>query len=127
MREFPQSMINTITKSLLVLAAGGLMFVGAAAAQPQAGPGQVDPGYPRVNEVNARETNEQKRIAYGIKNGTLTPVQTARIEKREQNIQNTQKKDMAAHNGHLTKAEQTHLNQRQNNVSKTIYKDKHSK
>src|ERR1035438_9007531 len=110
MREFPQSMINTITKSLLVLAAGGLMFVGAAAAQPQAGPGQVDP-------------LDERRV----KNGTLTPGQTSRIEKREQNIQNTQKKDMAAHNGHLTKAEQNHLNQRQNNVSKTIYKDKHSK
>jgi hypothetical protein len=120
-------MMNTITKSLVVLAAGGLMFVGTAAAQPQAGPGQVDPGHPRVNQVNGRETNQQKRIANGVKNGKLTPGQTSRIEKREQNIQNTQKKDMAAHNGHLTKAEQKNLNKRQNNVSKTIYKDKHSK
>ena len=120
-------MKNTITKSLVVLAAGGLMFVGAAAAQPQAGPGQVDPGHPRVNQVNRRETNQQKRIASGVKNGKLTPGQTSRIEKREANIQKTEKKDMAAHNGHLTKAEQKNLNKRQNNVSKTIYKDKHSK
>jgi hypothetical protein len=120
-------MMNTTKKSLLVLAAGGLMFVGAAAAQPQAGPGQVDPGHPRVNQVNKRETNQQKRIANGVKNGKLTPKQTAHLEKREQKIENTQKKDMAAHNGHLTKAEQKNLNKRQNNVSKTIYKDKHSK
>lgn len=120
-------MINTITKSLSILAVGGLMFVGAAAAQPQAGPGQVDPGHPRVNQVNGRETNQQKRIANGVKNGKLTPGQTARLEKREQRIQNTQKRDMAAHNGHLTKAEQKNLNRRQNNVSKSIYKDKHSK
>ncbi len=120
-------MINTATKSLLVLAASGLMFVGAAAAQPQAGPGQVDPGHPRVNQVNGRETNQQKRIAGGVKNGKLTPGQTAHLEKRERSIQNQQRRDMAKNNGHLTKAEQNHLNQRQNRVSKTIYKDKHSK
>jgi hypothetical protein len=40
---------------------------------PGASPGQVDPGHPRVNEVNARETNQQNRIANGVKNGTLTP------------------------------------------------------
>lgn len=120
-------MINTATKSLLVLAASGLMFVGAAAAQPQAGPRQVDPGHPRVNQVNGRETNQQKRIASGVKNGKLTPKQTAHLERREHSIQNQQKRDMARHGGHLTKAEQTRLNQRQNRVSKTIYKDKHSK
>ncbi len=103
------------------------MSVGSASAQPQAGPGQVDPGHPRVNQVNRRETNQQKRIGNGVKNGKLTPKQTAHLEKREQSIQHQEKKDMAAHNGHLTKAEQKHLNQRQNRVSKSIYKDKHSK
>ena len=126
-------MINTITKSLLLLAAGGLMFVGSASAQTQnsktvgAGPGTVDPGHPRVNQVNRRATNQQKRIANGVKNGKLTPGQTAHLEKREQHIQNQQKRDMAAHNGHLTKAEQVRLNKEQNHVSKSIYKDKHSK
>ena len=39
---------------------GGLMFVGSAVAQTAtsgAGPGVVNPGHPRVNEVNRRETN----------------------------------------------------------------------
>ena len=125
-------MNNIITKSLLVLAARGLILVGAASAQTQesntsgAGPGQVDPGHPRVNEVNARETNQQDRIANGVKNGTLTPGHTSRIENREQNIENQQKADMAAHNGHLTKGEQRQLNKEQNHVSNRIYKDKHS-
>jgi uncharacterized lipoprotein YajG len=72
-RGFTSNMNNKITKSLLVLAAGGLMFVGAASAQTQdsntsgAGPGQVDPSHPRVNEVNGRETNQQDRIANGVK------------------------------------------------------------
>jgi len=123
-------MINKITNSLLVLAVGGLMFVGAAAAQTQntagAGPGQVDPGHPRVNEVNGRETNQQDRIANGVKNGTLTPGQTAHLENRENHIENQEKSDMAAHNGHLTKGEQRQLNREQNRTSRQIYRDKHS-
>ncbi len=107
------------------------MLAGAAAAQTQdsntsgAGPGQVDPGHPRVNEVNTREQNQQDRIANGEKNGTMTAGQASRVENREQNIENQQKADMAAHNGHLTKSEQRQLNREQNRTSKQIYKDKH--
>src|SRR5580692_1924191 len=119
MRGFRFHMMNTITKSLLVLAVGGLMMVGAAAAQTQdsntsgAGPGVVDPGHPRVNEVNGREQNQQDRIASGVKNGTMTPGQAAHLENREQKTQNQEKADMAAHNGHLTKSEQRQLNREQ--------------
>jgi hypothetical protein len=123
-------MIKQIMKSLSILAVGAFILVGAAAAQTQdtsgAGPGQVDPGHPRVNEVNNREQNQQDRIANGVKNGTMTPGQAARVENREAHIENQEKADMAAHNGHLTKAEQNKLNREQNRTSKQIYKDKHS-
>jgi hypothetical protein len=118
--------MTKFTQSLLVLAVGGLMSVGSAAAQPQAGPGQVDPGHPRVNQINSRETNQQNRIANGVKNGKLTPGQTARLEKGEQRLQNNEKRDMAKDNGHLTKANQKQLNHEANNMSKRIYNDKHS-
>jgi len=104
------------------------MFVGSAAAQTNtsgAGPGVVDPGHPRVNEVNGREQNQQNRIANGLKNGTLNSKQAGNLEKRETAVQNREKKDMAAHNGHLTKAEQRGINRQQNRISKSIYKDKH--
>ncbi|MGB8116607.1 MAG: hypothetical protein WCF22_22705 [Candidatus Sulfotelmatobacter sp.] len=117
-------MLNKITNSLLVLAVGSLISVGAAAAQ--AGPGQDDPGHPRVNEVNTREQNQQNRIANGMKNGTMSPGQAAHVERQEQHIENQEKRDMAAHNGHLTKAEQNKLNREQNRTSREIYKDKHS-
>jgi hypothetical protein len=122
-------MNNTFTKSLLVLAVGGLMIAGSASAQTStttsgAGPGVVDPGHPRVNEVNAREENQQQRIGNGVKNGTLTPQQTSNLEKREANVQNREQKDMAKNNGHLTKAEQNGINRQQNRVSKSIAKDK---
>jgi hypothetical protein len=126
-------MNNTFKKSLLILAASGLMVVGSASAQTQnsktsgAGPNKIDPGHPRVNQVNRRETRQQDRIANGVKNGKLTPGQTARLERGEQRLQNNEKRDMAKDNGHLTKKDQRQLNREANHMSKRIYKDKHSK
>jgi|ERR1700693_1915761 hypothetical protein len=125
-------MTNKISNSLAILAVGGLMFIGSAAAQSNtsntsgAGPGVVDPGHPRVNEVNRREAHQQKRIGNGIKNGTLTSKQATHLEKRETAVQNREKADMAKHNGHLTKAEQRGINHQQNRISRTIKHDKAS-
>ncbi|MGB9234362.1 MAG: hypothetical protein WCC04_08105 [Terriglobales bacterium] len=124
-------MNNTLTNSLLVLAVGGLMLAGSASAQTSttsgAGPGVVDPGHPRVNQVNGREENQQQRIGNGVKSGKLSAQQTSNLERREASVQNREQKDMAAHNGHLTKAEQNGINRQQNRISKSIYKDKHPK
>lgn len=120
-------MTNKITKSLLILAVGGLMSIGSASAQTNtsgAGAGQHDPGHPRVNQVNSRETRQQNRIANGVKSGKLTPGQTAHLEKGEQRLQNNEKKDMAKDNGHLTKQNQRQLNHEANHMSKRIYKAK---
>ena len=125
-------MTQKFTNSLVALAVGGLMFVTSASAQTPnntstsgAGPGVVDPGHPRVNEVNQREQNQQDRIANGLKNGTLNANQASNLEKREAAVQNREQKDMAKNNGHLTKAEQKGINRQQNRISKSIYKDKH--
>ena len=122
-------MNNKFTNLLVTLAVGGLMLAGSASAQTSttsgAGPGVVDPGHPRVNEVNQREENQQQRIANGVQSGKLSAQQTANLEKREASVQNREKRDMAEHNGHLTKAEQRGINRQQNRISKSIYKDKH--
>jgi len=122
-----------LTKSLLALAAGTLMFVGASAAQTtnppatsEAGPGVVDPNHPRVNEVNNREERQQDRIANGIKSGKISPEEAANLEKREADVQKQEQRDMARHGGHLTKAEQRRLNDRENKISRSIHKDKHN-
>ena len=125
-------MNNKAMQSLLILAAGALMCIGTASAQAQtsntsgAGPGQVDPGHPRVNQVNRRETNQQKRIANGIKSGQLTPAETRRLERGEQRLQKNEQRDMAKHNGHLTKKDQRQLNREANRMSARIAKDKHN-
>ena len=92
----------------------------------EAGPGIVDPGHPRVNEVNRREENQQDRIAQGIKNGTLSPTEAAHLEKSEARIENQEAKDMAQNNGHLTKQEQEKLSREENRLSERIYRDKHN-
>ena len=124
-------MKNKLTNSLFMLAVGGLLLAGSASAQTLttsgAGPGVVDPGHPRVNQVNGREENQQRRIGNGVKNGKLSAQQTANLEKREARVQNREQRDMAAHNGHLTKAEQRGINRQQNRISHSIYKDKHGK
>lgn len=123
-------MANKVSKSLLILAAGSLFAISAAAQTSNtsgAGPGVVDPGHPRVNEVNQREQNQQNRVANGMKNGTMNSKQATNVERRETAVQNREKRDMAAHNGHLTKAEQAGINRQQNRISKSIYKDKHEK
>ncbi len=121
--------MNKLMNSLAVLAVGGLVMIGSAAAQDNtsgAGPGQVDPGHPRVNQINQREQNQQKRIAQGVKSGQLTPGETRRLERGEQRLQNNEKRDMAKDNGHLTKQDQRQLNREANHMSKRIYKDKHN-
>jgi hypothetical protein len=124
-------MNNKFSHSLLVLAVGGLMVAGSASAQTTttsgAGPGVVDPGHPRVNQVNRREARQQQRIGNGVKSGKLNSQQAAHLEKREASVQNREQKDMAKHNGHLTKAEQKGINRQQNRISKSIYNDKHPK
>ena len=122
-------MTSKFTTSLLVLATGSLLMAGSAIAQtaaPAAGPGAVDPGHPRVNQVNKREGNQQKRIANGVNNGSLNAKETNNLDKREASVQGQEQADMAKHNGHLTKANQRQLNHRENKISRSIYKDKHN-
>jgi hypothetical protein len=123
-------MKNMLSSSLLIVAAAGLLSLGSASAQTAttsgAGPGVVDPGHPRVNEVNQREENQQQRIGNGVKNGTLNSRQTARLERRETSVQNRERADMARNNGHLTKGEQRGINRQQNRISRSIARDKAS-
>jgi hypothetical protein len=122
-------MKNTLLFSIATLALSAVLVAPGFAQNPNtqgAGPGIVDPGHPRVNEVNAREQNQQDRIANGVKSGELTPHETAKLERQEGHIVHQEKRDMAAHNGHLTKGEQHQLNHEQNRESARIYNKKHN-
>jgi len=90
----------------------------------EAKPGVVDPGHPRVNEVNRREENQQQRIAQGEAHGTLSSGEAAKIEGQEKKIQSQEAADMNKDHGHLTKPDQRALNREENHESRRIFKDK---
>jgi hypothetical protein len=110
----------------LVVAAGSLALSVAAYADDTKSTSPVDPGHPRVTEVQKRQADQQGRIAKGIQNGSLTPKEASRLEKNEAGIEKRKEADMAAHNGHLTKPEERRLNRQENRASRRIYHAKHN-
>jgi len=70
------------------------------------------------NEVNERQRNQQKRIGKGVENGSLTPGETARLEKQEGAIHHEVKTERQANGGKLTAQERRQVNRQQNRESK---------
>src|SRR5215472_16199697 len=77
-------------------------------------------------EVDRREARQQQRIAEGVENGSLTPKETANLERREAKIHNEISRDRAANGGKLTPAERAKINREQNRASRAIYRKKHN-
>ena len=77
------------------------------------------------NEINERQRNQQKRIGEGVENGSLTPTETARLEKQEAAIHHEVKTERKANGGTLTAQERRQVNRQQNRESKRIYRQKH--
>jgi hypothetical protein len=106
-------------KSLLILLATGISLSSFA----QQGPGHQRThikDHPRVNQVNKREDNQEKRINEERKEGDITKAQAKQDRKNLKEI-NQEKKDMRKQDGgHLTKTDQKALNQQLNNNSKEI-------
>jgi hypothetical protein len=80
---------------------------------------------PKEGKIKERKENQQKRIAKGVANGSLTPKETARIEHNEAKINKEVRQDRKANGGNLTNKEKAKVNRQQNKVSKEIYNQKH--
>jgi len=77
------------------------------------------------NEINERQRNQQKRIGEGVEDGSLTPAETARLEKQEAAIHHEVKTERQANGGKLTAQERRQVNRQQNRESRRIYRQKH--
>ena len=75
--------------------------------------------------LTARE-NQQDRIAQGVKNGQLTPGETAKLENQQKGINKQVAADRKANGGALTASEKKQVNKEQNGASKNIYHKKHN-
>jgi hypothetical protein len=83
-------------------------------------PGQHD------YDISQRKTDQQDRIAQGVKSGQLTAGETSHLETQEAGINKEERGMRAQDNGHLTKTDRKTLHQQQNQESRRIYRDKHN-
>src|SRR3984893_10021552 len=75
--------------------------------------------------IKDRKQNQQKRIAQGVKSGSLTPHETAHLENQEAKLNKEVRTDRKANGGNLTNKEKAQVNHQQNKLSKEIYNQKH--
>ncbi len=85
------------------------------------------PGVFAQNEgkIQTRDERQQQRIGQGVENGTLTPNETIKLEKKDRKINREVRNDRKANGGKLTAAEKKRVNRQQNKVSQQIYNEKH--
>ena len=118
-------------RTLFTLTAAVLMTSGLAFAQPRFTPTTGQPAgrignFSERNTVNARQVEQQRRIAQGVGSGQLTPRETARLENREARVHREIRSERAANGGYLTGAERRQVNRQQDRMSNSIYRDKHN-
>lgn len=75
-------------------------------------------------EIGARQRAQQERIGQGIKSGSLTPAEAARMENQQKHLNREVARDRVDGGG-MTAAERAKINRQQNKTSKHIYRQKH--
>jgi hypothetical protein len=76
--------------------------------------------------IHDRRENQQDRIAQGVKNGSLTPKETARLENKEAALNKEIRNDRKTNGGNLTDKQKAQVNRQQNRLSGNIYNNKHN-
>ena len=75
--------------------------------------------------IAKRKEVQQKRIANGVQNGSLTPKETAKLETRETRNNQVIAAERSANGGTLTADQKRQAVRRQNSISRDITKEKH--
>ena len=108
-----------ISKTLVVLAMSALgSFGGIVFAQ-------TTPSDKAGARIDARQTEQQKRIDAGVKSGELNTKEAARLQKGQAHVQNME--DKAKADGKVTKGEARAIEKAQDRQSAKIYREKHDK
>ncbi len=111
--------MKTTMKSLILAAIASAICTVSFAQGPGHQPTHLK-HHPRVNQVNKRIDNQEKRITEERKEGDLTKAQ-AKADRKNLKAINQEKRAMRKQdNGHLTKADQKVLNQQLDQNSKKI-------
>jgi hypothetical protein len=100
----------------LTLAVFAILIVMGSTASAQTG------GHWRQGNINARQERQQDRIARGIKNGSLTAAEAARLESQAARINALEAR--LRENG-LSPSERARLERDLNRESRNIYRQEH--
>jgi hypothetical protein len=79
---------------------------------------------PATSEVVQRDLNQQQRIEQGLQTGQLSTREAGQLEAREKRIDHVEAHDLK--DGKLSPAETAQINRMENRTSAQIYKDKHN-
>jgi hypothetical protein len=80
---------------------------------------------PANGPINDRKRMQQERIGQGIKSGSLTPGEAAKLEGKEARLNREERTMRVNDGGKLTPAERQRINRQQNRISGKIYHEKH--
>ena len=86
----------------------------------------TDPKDATSKSIAARKTDQQDRIANGIKDGQLTAGESSKLEGQESAINKEETAMRAQDNGKLTKSDKETLTKQQNAESRRIRRDRHN-
>jgi hypothetical protein len=93
-----------------------------SAAPPSASP--TGPANP--NPINQQKSQEDRRIANGLANGSLTTQEADSLEKQQKQLNEEERQMKAANGGTLSPADKAKLQQQQKSLSNQIYQSKHN-
>jgi len=110
-----------MVKRFVTLAFGSFLVLGGVSAAIAA----ESPGHPRVNEIDNRLANQQRRVDAGVNHGQINARQEERDNARDARVSRQLSRDEAIHGGHITAGEQRQLNRELNENSERIYDQRH--
>ncbi|MBI5341995.1 MAG: hypothetical protein HZB63_01475 [Deltaproteobacteria bacterium] len=75
--------------------------------------------------IEQRQRNQQQRIDEGVRNGSLTPAEAARLEREQAQIERQERRLKA--DGDFTPRERARIQHRLDQSSRHIYREKHDR
>jgi len=89
------------------------------------GLGLAAPALAEEAVIDQRRANEEKRIADGLRDGSLTPSEAARLEREQARISREEQRFLS--DGHLSPRERRHLQRDEQRASRHIWRERHDR
>jgi hypothetical protein len=83
-------------------------------------------GPENANQINQQKTQQQRRIANGLADGSLSTSEADALEKKQRELNDEERQMKAANGGQLTAADRAKLQQQQKQLSNQVYQAKHN-